>query len=67
MKYSLSPREIPCAKPEGFPEGSGYISLYIPNSSHNTDILKYNFSIDLPGRSILEDVILRIALSTGQY
>ena len=30
MKYSLSPREIPRAKPEGFPEGLGYISLYIP-------------------------------------
>ena len=29
MKYSLSSREIPRAKPKGFPEGSGYISLYI--------------------------------------
>ena len=31
MKYSLSPREILRAKPEGFPEDSGYISLYIPS------------------------------------
>ena len=28
MKYSLSPREIPRAKPGGFSEGSGYISFY---------------------------------------
>ena len=28
MKYSLSPREILRAKAVGFPEGSGYISLY---------------------------------------
>ena len=28
MKYSLSPREIPKAKPEGFPGGSGYILSY---------------------------------------
>ena len=28
MKYSLSPREIPRAKPEGFLKGSGYISSY---------------------------------------
>ena len=27
--YSLSPREIPRAEPEVFPEGSGYISPYI--------------------------------------
>ena len=30
VKYSLSSREIPRAEPEGFPEGSGYISPYIP-------------------------------------
>ena len=29
VKYSLSRREIPRAEPEGFPEGSGYISQYI--------------------------------------
>ena len=28
MKNSLSPREIPRAKSEGFSEGSGYISSY---------------------------------------
>ena len=30
MKYSLSPKEIPRAEPEGFPEGSGNISMYTP-------------------------------------
>ena len=35
MKYSLSPRKIPSAEPEGFLEGSGYFSIY-PDSSHNT-------------------------------
>ena len=30
MKYSMSLREIPRAKRQGFPEGSGYISSYIP-------------------------------------
>ena len=30
MKYRLSPREILRAEPEGFPEGSGDISLYTP-------------------------------------
>ena len=30
MKYCLSPKEIPRAEPEGFPEGSGNISLYTP-------------------------------------
>ena len=29
VKYSLSPKEILRAKPEGFPEGLGYISPYI--------------------------------------
>ena len=28
MKYCLSPKEIPRAKPEWFPEGSGNISSY---------------------------------------
>ena len=31
MKYSLSPREIRRAKPEGFPEALGYISSYFLN------------------------------------
>ena len=30
MKYCLSPREIPWVDPEGFPSGSGDISLYTP-------------------------------------
>ena len=57
MKYSLSPREIPRAKPKGFPEGSG----------HNTDIFNYKYSIDLPGISILEELILRTASTAGLY
>ena len=48
MKYSLSPREIPRAKPEGYPEGSGYISLYIP-----TQITIQTFSITTPALSFL--------------
>ena len=31
MKYRLSPREIPRVEPEGFPEGSGNISLLPKN------------------------------------
>ena len=38
-----------------------------PDSSHNTDILNYNSSIDFPGRSILEELILHIAPTAGQY
>ena len=65
MKYSLSPREISRVKPKGFPEGSGYISLYLLTRA--TAILIYKSSIDLPGISILEELILRIALIAGQY
>ena len=35
--------------------------------SHNTDILNNNSSINLPGRSILEELILCIAHTAGQY
>ena len=37
------------------------------DSSHITDILNYKSSIDLPGKSILEKLILRIAFTAGQY
>ena len=40
MKYCLSPREIPRAEPDGFPEGSGNISLYTP-----TGVTIQSFSI----------------------
>ena len=43
-----------------------YFIVY-PDSSHNTDILNYNSSTDLPGISILEELILRIASTAGQY
>ena len=53
------------------PEGKGqgislglrlYFTVY-PDLSHNTDILNYNLSIVLPGRAVLEELILRIALA----
>ena len=60
-------------KPEGNLEGEAqgisrglrlYFTAY-PDLSHNTDILNYNSSIVLPGRAILEELILRIALAAG--
>ena len=55
MKYSLSPREIPRAKPEGFLEGSNYISSYIP-----TRVTIQTFSITTPVLSFLEINIGRV-------
>ena len=61
-------------EPEGNHEGKSrricrglrlYFIVYC-DSSYNTDILNYNFSID-PGRSLLEELILCIALTAGQY
>ena len=43
-----------------------YFIVYL-NLSHNKDILNYNSNIDLPGRKILEELILCISLSTGPY
>ncbi len=51
--------------PRGFPRAQA-IFIVFPDSSNNTHILNFNSSIDLPGRSVLEELILRIALSTGQ-
>ena len=68
MKYSLSMREILRVEPKVFPEGSGYISLHIPTSViiQTFSISKsYIFSTVLPGRPILEELILRIGLTTG--
>ena len=50
MKYSLSPREILKAKPEGFPEGSGYISSYFL-----TQVTIQTFSITNPALTFLGD------------
>ena len=64
MKYSLSPR----AEPKGFPEGSGYISPYIPPLViiQTFSISKRNTSsIVLPGRAVLEELILHIGLAAG--
>ena len=55
MKYSLSPREIPRAKPDVFPEGSGNISLYIL-----TRVTLQTFSITTPELSFLEINIGRV-------
>ena len=61
MKYSLSTREIP----RGFSRAQDFFIVFA-DSSNTTDILNYNSSIDLPGRSVLKELILRIDLSTGQ-
>ena len=49
MKYSLSPREIPRAEPKGFPEGSGYISQYIPT---RVTIQTFSFSYNRPALAV---------------
>ena len=68
MKYRLSPREIQRAEPEGFSEGSGYILLYILPQVM-IQILSISkddaSSIFLPGWTILEELIFRIALAPG--
>ena len=68
VKYSLSMREIPRAEAEEFPEGSGYISMYIPTwvIIPTISISKsYTSSIALPGRAILEELILSIGQAAG--
>ena len=68
VKYSLNTREIPRAEPEGFLEGSGNISLYIPTwGVIQTFSISKNFtsSIVFPGRAILKESILRIGLASG--
>ena len=62
-------------EPEGNPEGEARVIsrglwlyfIVLPDSSHNTDILNYKSSIELSGRSILEELIIRIAPTAGQY
>ena len=41
--------------------------IVFPDLSHNTDIFNYKPSIDIPGRSILEELIICIASTAGQY
>ena len=55
MKYSLSLREIPRAKPAGFHQGSGYISSFIP-----TPVTIQTFSITTSALSFLEINIGRV-------
>ena len=45
MKYSLGTREIRRAEPMGFPEGSCYISPYIPYLTVFTRVIIQTFSI----------------------
>ena len=61
------PEGNPKGKARGISRGLRLYFIVYPYSFHNTDILNYNFSIDLPGRSILEELILRIAPTAGQY
>ena len=54
MKYRMSPREISWALHEGFPEGSGDISLYTPTqvtiqSFSITSTSEYFLVLGLPG------------------
>ena len=51
----------------GISRGLRLYFIVYPDSIHNTDILNYKSSIDIPGRSILEELILCIASTTGQY
>ena len=66
-EISLEPEGNPKVKALWISLGLRLYFIVCPDSSHNTDILNCNSSITLPVRSILEEVILRIALSTGQY
>jgi hypothetical protein len=54
-------------KLQGVFQGLRLFFIVFPDWSNNTDILNYNSSIDLPWISVLEELILRIALTTGQY
>ena len=63
MKYSLTTREIPRTEPEGFPEGSGYNSMFIQILviTQTFPISKnYNSIIVVPGRAIFKELILFI-------
>ena len=55
MKSSLSPREIPKAKAEGFPGSLGYIVANI-----STQVTIQTFSITTPAFSFLEVNIGRV-------
>ena len=68
MKYSLSTREIMRTEPKGFPKGLGYISPYNPPPViiQTFSISKsFTSSLVLPGRAILEELILCIVLAAG--
>ena len=45
----------------GISQGLRLYFIVFPDSSHNSGILNFKSSIDLPGRSILEELIFRIA------
>ena len=64
MKYSLSQREFPNAESEGTPEGSNYNSQYIPTRviTQLSNSKDYTSSVGFPRRTILKELIHRIAL-----
>ena len=57
----------PDGEAQGISRGLRLYFIVCPDSSYNTDILNYKSSIDHPGRSILEESILHIAPTAGQY
>ena len=66
MKYRRRTRKISKAEQKGFPEGSGYNPPYI--QSHDKDFLNfksYTSGMVLPGRVILQELILRIGNAAG--
>ena len=68
MTYSLSPRKILRAEPEGFLKGSGYTSPYILTQVIIQTLSiseNYTSSIVLPGWAILVELFSRIALAAG--
>ena len=70
VNYTLSMKEIPRAKPEGYLKGSGYISSYmmtwlIIQTLSFEKQKKYTFTNVLPRRAIMEELILCFALEAG--
>ena len=54
---------IPKGAPKGISQGLRLYFTVYSDPSQNTDLLKYNSSIVIPRRAILEELILCIALA----
>ena len=65
--YVLPGNRNPEGKARGISRGPRLYFIVFPDLSHNTNIFNYKSSIDLPGRSILEELIIFIAVTAGQY